>query len=236
MKTEEDEAFDELAKRQGDWGGGFQAKRAMAADKMQEPVSFPCCGYTDATAIKWNQFNGVVQCHMCGQIYTAAQPAHCQCTACKDGIIHASDCAVHNGPAYPAGECDCGVAQEIEQSEIFCGVDYADGVLAVSVMRRIPDGVAELLHSEQIELAQPAQEPVAWTLLLTGEHHGIIGEAGEKFIGAPECYQRVNVYTTPPKREWVGLTDEDYVEMGLSLSLIEWQHKAIEAKLKEKNT
>ena len=36
MKTPEDEAFDDLAKRQGDWGGGFPAKRAMAADKMHE--------------------------------------------------------------------------------------------------------------------------------------------------------------------------------------------------------
>ena len=36
MKTEEDEAFDDLARKQGDWGGGYQAKRAMAADK-QEP-------------------------------------------------------------------------------------------------------------------------------------------------------------------------------------------------------
>jgi hypothetical protein len=34
MKNEEDEAFDELAKRQGAWGGGFPAKRAMAADKF----------------------------------------------------------------------------------------------------------------------------------------------------------------------------------------------------------
>ena len=34
MKTEEDEAFDELAKRQGAWGSGFPAKRAMAADKF----------------------------------------------------------------------------------------------------------------------------------------------------------------------------------------------------------
>ena len=38
MKTPEDEAFDELAKRQGDWGGGYQAKRAMAADKLQEDL------------------------------------------------------------------------------------------------------------------------------------------------------------------------------------------------------
>ena len=36
MKNEEDEAFDELAKRQGAWGGGFTAKRKMAADKLQD--------------------------------------------------------------------------------------------------------------------------------------------------------------------------------------------------------
>ena len=34
MKTEEDEAFDELARKQGMWGGGFPAKRKMAADKQ----------------------------------------------------------------------------------------------------------------------------------------------------------------------------------------------------------
>ena len=39
MKDAEDEAFDELAKRQGHWGGGYQAKRAAAADKLQEPTS-----------------------------------------------------------------------------------------------------------------------------------------------------------------------------------------------------
>jgi hypothetical protein len=39
MKDAEDEAFDELAKRQGHWGGGYQAKKAMAANKLQEPPS-----------------------------------------------------------------------------------------------------------------------------------------------------------------------------------------------------
>lgn len=32
---------------------------------------------------------------------------HCQCIACKDGIRHDSDCAVHNEPAMPRGSCDC---------------------------------------------------------------------------------------------------------------------------------
>jgi hypothetical protein len=27
-----------------------------------------------------------------------------------DGVAHASDCAVHNAPAYPPGPCDCGAA------------------------------------------------------------------------------------------------------------------------------
>ena len=34
---------------------------------------------------------------------------HCMCGACKDGAIHASDCAVHNAPALPTGVCDCGL-------------------------------------------------------------------------------------------------------------------------------
>ena len=40
------------------------------AQPEQEPVALPCCGYTDASAVKWNPFNNVVQCHNCGQVYT----------------------------------------------------------------------------------------------------------------------------------------------------------------------
>jgi hypothetical protein len=38
MKTEEDEAFDDLARKQGSWGGGFPAKRRMAAHKLEGDV------------------------------------------------------------------------------------------------------------------------------------------------------------------------------------------------------
>ena len=44
MKDAEDEAFDEIAKKQGAWGGGYQAKRKMAADKLQEPVAWAVQG------------------------------------------------------------------------------------------------------------------------------------------------------------------------------------------------
>jgi hypothetical protein len=38
MKNEEDEAFEDIERRQG---GGFPAKRAMAVDKLQEPAQEP---------------------------------------------------------------------------------------------------------------------------------------------------------------------------------------------------
>ena len=38
--------------------------------------------------------------------------------------LHWSDCAVHNEPAYPTGECDCGVAQEPEMQT---GIAYQKG-------------------------------------------------------------------------------------------------------------
>jgi hypothetical protein len=48
MKTPEDEAFDELAKKQGMWGGGFQAKRAAAADKINADFDEEYIKYRDA--------------------------------------------------------------------------------------------------------------------------------------------------------------------------------------------
>jgi len=41
MKTAEDEAFEDIERRQG---GGFPAKKAMAADKLLEPVECLDCG------------------------------------------------------------------------------------------------------------------------------------------------------------------------------------------------
>jgi len=55
MKDAEDEAFDDLAKRQGSWGGGFPAKRAMAAAKLQDGKCKYCvdgCIACDARAQK----------------------------------------------------------------------------------------------------------------------------------------------------------------------------------------
>jgi hypothetical protein len=52
MKTPEDEAFDELARKQGAWGGGFKAKQAMAKARVEDDDDIqvykkPWVGLTD---------------------------------------------------------------------------------------------------------------------------------------------------------------------------------------------
>jgi hypothetical protein len=130
--TPEDEAFDELAKRQGAWGGGFPAKRAMAADKYSDIVS--------------------------------------------------------DGGLDPRNKMD----------------------------------------------AQSAQEPVG-TLNISRYKGHLVNHDFDYFGELPDG--TYSVYTAPPKREWVGMTDEEIREIhsasrgqdvGVATGLIE-------AKLKEKN-
>lgn len=124
--TPKDEAFDELARRQG---GGFQAKRQMAADKLKPALVWPA----------------------------------------NKTFSHLSDCAVHNGPAYPAGPCDCGATQpwnedEWRRNNWRCGHGW--------------------LRGEQCEIcnaAQPAQAPTA----LQGLSAYLRCEAGGEFVGSP---------------------------------------------------
>ena len=164
MKTPEDEAFDELAQRQGMWGGGFDAKRQAAMDKL-----------------------------------------------------HWSDCAVHNGPAYPAGECDCGAAQG-QEPVAECIDDGEGGVYYRTIRKHIG-----LLYTTP---PLPVQEPVAevvwgaktdfeWEFkmlveLACVEDVPVKLYAGE-FKGAAVYWHdtETDKGTTPPKREWVGLTPEE---------------------------
>jgi hypothetical protein len=78
--------------------------------------------------------------------------------------------------------------------------------------------------------AQPEPEPVAW---VDWDEHG------DAFLTIKDC--GVPLYTAPPQREWQGLTDE---EIKKEQHHIDWTSghtyakfaRAIEAKLKEKNT
>jgi hypothetical protein len=79
------------------------------------------------------------------------------------------------------------------------------------------------------------QEPVAW--IVDGEIKVRLDMAGKLY------YSETNVYTSPPKREWVGLTDEDIDLYAFDIGVTDnkapaWlvtYARGIEAKLKEKN-
>jgi hypothetical protein len=81
--------------------------------------------------------------------------------------LHWSDCAVHNGPAYPAGKCDCGVAQEpinlLEARKIAAEYGTPDS--------QIDSGNLYFALSKCLEHidAQPAQEPVAFESFLESQ-------------------------------------------------------------------
>jgi hypothetical protein len=79
---------------------GMNAPSAQPAQRTeQEPVELPCCGYTDASAVKWNPFNRVCQCHNCGQTYThppqRTEPVFCEycCGNDENPPDHCMDCA-----------------------------------------------------------------------------------------------------------------------------------------------
>ena len=78
-------------------------------------------------------------------------------------------------------------------------------------------------------LAQPEQEPVGWL----NANEGVDAYA---FTWRKKETHDIPLYTAPPKREWVGLTDDDKREFAAAQYGWEDLLAAADAKLKEKNT
>jgi hypothetical protein len=93
------------------------------------------------------------------------------------------------------------------------------------------------------ERAQPAQEPVAWAVVGDGKFGKYeIGRETLTDIDSANYwisrgYKLVSIYTTPPQRPWVGLTDDALADIWYKESL-DWMEfaRAHEAALKKKNT
>ena len=89
------------------------------------------------------------------------------------------------------------------------------------------------------QLLEQEQVPVAW-MHTTGTGHVYFRKKPQDKVFSPQP-----VYTVPPKREWVGLTDDEIQDLGylsekFDASNSEWFDRwgfarAIEAKLKEKS-
>jgi hypothetical protein len=96
--------------------------------------------------------------------------------------------------------------------------------------------VTAAVEAERKALAQPAQEPVAY--IRKDQLQKAMQSAMLCEVTSEPRQDRVRIYTTPPKREWVGLTDDEREGIAIDYSLIAYKlpFKEIEAKLKEKNT
>ena len=98
------------------------------------------------------------------------------------------------------------------------------------------DGVAH--HKQAVKAAQPEQEPVATVTSETGNP-----DVTMSWWHEPALPVGTKLYTTPPQREWVGLTYEDMVKLQKDLYDAKGESvlpttfaMAVEAKLRSKNT
>jgi hypothetical protein len=93
------------------------------------------------------------------------------------------------------------------------------------------------MKDEALKVAQPVQEPVAWM--------DALGDIYKHELWPDWNPPHTPLYATPPaaQRQWVKLTDEEIKEVNAKVSQIPpidytttTYARAIEAKLKEKNT
>ncbi len=89
------------------------------------------------------------------------------------------------------------------------------------------EALRERMEALRQALAQPEQEPVAWV------YNGILHEFDPSEFATSEV---TPLYTAPPKREWVEITYDEVYEFVCTTDSYINLARAIEAKLKEKNT
>jgi hypothetical protein len=155
---------------------------------------------------------------------------------------HWSDCAVHSEPAYPAGECDCGgvpqpepepvklrrgdILRCIETNEL-CTVWATSTTGKTQVKWKANDFgsyTAEQIGDLFWVEPKPEPEPVAWNI---------------KHNRPPLSSDNPHEVVAVIKREWQGMTDEQikrYKPVCADLHSFRAGVRAVEAKLKEKNT
>lgn len=205
QKTPEDEAFDDLARRQGAWGGGFSAKRQSAIDKIKADFDEDYIKYRVAFPKE----------------YTAASVLGDQVkygtSWSKDGE-RIDPMSVYKEPEYAARafwEKDgrIGVAVTIVRPD--GGVHVLQKTIDPPQPAQEPtSGDYALGYAEGFNDAckKPAQDPVAWTTMPESEDWCFV--SGNKDPNGKLDGKWFPLYTTSPQRK--PLTDADYVNACIS--------------------
>ena len=125
-------------------------------------------------------------------------------------------------------------------SDLRKAAEMALETLCVGANDVVPNDIDErfeqAIQALRQALAQPEQEPVAYVTIETISSWAKVPSI--KWFKKPT---EGPLYTAPPKREWVGLTDDEIEECKINGGLphaINWRLsvKVMEAKLKEKNS
>jgi hypothetical protein len=126
--------------------------------------------------------------------------------------------------------------EEEKLHPVHIGVDVTREGTAVTAFYRKPNAVMEMFYSQFHPLSQPEQEPVAWWIPKAEQFCLPSSDGTRPFAKAWEP-----LYTTPPQRTWVGLTDEEKQEWIDAMPYDPQPRHCmilvniIEAKLKEQN-
>ena len=132
------------------------------------------------------------------------------------------------------------MSKQIEALKL--ALDYLESRgLAWNVQIALREALREHAMREVQRLGQEIeQEPVAW--MFQHDETGRMNYVSNDGIHNPTMFLEMNpryafvcaLYTTPPQRTWVGLTDEEYAELAEEFG--PFPINQIEAKLKKKNT
>jgi hypothetical protein len=148
-----------------------------------------------------------------------------------------------------AASAATGLRDELAKPEpIYVMGNYAGEGKVVSASFGLPKGAFEFApytgagEASKIKHSiEPEQEPVAWMLDFIDDGFEVKDHVVTKpeYIGAG--YNVRPLYTAPPRKEWVGLTDDEFKFIASKYSLntgvgLGYFHEEIEAKLKELNT
>lgn len=224
MKTEEDEAFDELAKRQGAWGGGFTAKRKMAADKLWDKPSVAFDewwnGDNDESTNPFRLESGAYWA-WAGWKAALAQPAQeSERKALKLALEALDDPSVLNG----INNAKFFITQALAQPPLLVQRQPLTGEQAKKIFR----------------MARELEDTGRLTSLSEGAEREAFLQKNREIQCALEDYLRNITETTPPLpvqpvRPWVGLTEDEWSNLKCKSVEDVWIALTVQAKLKEKN-
>jgi hypothetical protein len=239
---------------------GYQSKKDMAQDKLaqpkQEPVAVQKSGIANSPSDP--EICNERSAQACGPVYCGDSGGYCnKCPkqktiqtvkackgmncGCTDGRSHSLECLAELAAAIAGGVFVQEVLAQPEQERTdyavhlnHCNIGECQGVC-----KYLDDDCPALKHADMKAkwdspaTQQPAQEPVADGLIRQYITALLANKPDEAATATKAMVDYV--YTTPPQRPWVGLTNEEIQELRKNFATLP-AIAAIEAKLKEKNS